>query len=193
MVGKHATIWAYARGYMARDLPYQLWWMIEQAEDWHKLFWEDDAKDTPISKFGDLTHWMAYMADKIWLIITDNATSQIAGIGWFSDHRSDTALTSIWIAPLWRGKWLAREAIELGCEFGYVELGLKTIQTITPWPLARNLAQRAGFRTVCRIPKHCGLPQDVWLLEHVRKGEGTSLPHNPTPSTWGAGEGREGT
>jgi RimJ/RimL family protein N-acetyltransferase len=166
MQGEHVSIWLYARGYAARDLPYQLWRLIEDAGDWGRIILEDGVQDSRVSKFGDLTHWIDYMSDKTWLLIADNATGDICGLGWFSDRRGDTALSSIWMAPGWRGKPHSREAIKLGVEFGYKELGLKTIQSITPWPLARNLARRAGFKVVCQIPKHFGA--DVWLLEHKR-------------------------
>ena len=166
MVGEHVSLYAYSRGWAARDLPYQLWRMIEDANDWSQLIWEDDVKDTRVSKFGDLTHWMAFMEDKMWLLIVDNATQVICGLGWFSDRRGSTALSSIWMAPQWRGKPHSREAIKLGIEFGYQELNLTTIQSITPWPIARNLCVKCGYRVIAFIPKHFG--HDVWFLEHTR-------------------------
>ena len=167
MVGKHVSLWLYARGYAARDLPYQLWRLIEDAGDWDSILVDEETKDTRIPTFGDLTHWMAFMADKTFLLIVDNISGDICGLGWFSDRRGSCALTSIWMVPAYRGRAHSREAVELGVQFGYKELGLTTIQSITRWPVARNLARRAGFEVVCRIPKHFGA--DVWLLEHKKE------------------------
>lgn len=166
MRGKYVSLWVYSRGEAARDLPYQLWKMIEDAGDWDKIFWGEDDKTTRISKHGDLIAWMEWMIGKALILIVDNATQAICGLGWFSDMQGGNALTSIWMAPQWRGKPHSREATMLGVRFGYDNLGLTTIQTMTPWPIARNLAVKAGFKIVSFIPKLFG--PDVWLLEYVR-------------------------
>lgn len=161
------SLWAYSRGEAARDLPYLLWKMVEEAGDWHKIIPQNINDDsTRIELHGDLIHWMEWLRDKAIVIIAHNETGDICGFGWYSDQIGGTALTSIWIAPRWRGL-ITREAVFAGIKFGYEMLGLKTLQTITPWPIARNLAKKCGFKEVAFIPKHFG--PDMWLLEHERK------------------------
>jgi len=172
LVGEHVSLWAYARGEAARDLPYQLWTMIEAAGDWQRIMWVDHNEPSRVPKFGDLAHWVAYMFDdrdsKVWLLVGDNATGDIAGVIWFNKIIAGTAYGSIWMAPNYRGKPHVREAGKLGLAFGHDTMGWETIRTITPWPDVRNFDKRLGFQEVAFIPKVFGV--DVWLLEHSKNG-----------------------
>jgi len=192
MQGQHVTLWIYSRGEAARDLPWQLWRMVEDAGDWQRILWTNPWVDNPtrVSRFGDLVHWTAFMhADgdpKMFLLVSDNETGDIAGFIWFNrivgvGDRS-SAYGSIWMAPLYRGRPHVREAGILGLNWAHSVMGWKTVYTITPWPDVRNFDKRIGFREVAFVPKLAG--PDVWLLEHV---EGHPTP-NPTPSTMGEKE-----
>ena len=172
LVGEHVSLWVYSRGEAARDLPYILWQMIEDAGDWHRIMWIDINEPTRVPRFGDLAHWMAYMFDdrdiKIWLLVSDNETGDIAGVIWFNKIVKNTAYGSIWMSPKFRGKPHVREAGKLGLHFGHDLMNWDTIYTTTPWPDVRNFDRRLGFKDVMFIPKIFGI--DVWLLEHHKNG-----------------------
>lgn len=172
LTGEHVTLWVYARGEAARDLPHQLWAMIEEAGDWQRIMWVDQTEPSRVSKFGDLAHFVAYMFDdrdpKIWLLVSDNETGDIAGVIWFNKITKKSAYGSIWMSPKYRGKPHVREAGKLGLAFGHELMGWDLISTATPWPDVRNFDKRLGFKEVAFVPKVFGV--DVWLLEHHKNG-----------------------
>lgn len=167
--GKHVTLWAYARGEAARDLPYTLWRMIEDVGDWKRIMWVDTMEPSRVSMFGDLVYWINFMHSitdpKIFVLISDNETGSIAGFIWFNRIQKDSAYGSIWIHPWWRGRRHTREAGKLGLQYAHELLKLKTVYTITPYADVRNFDKRIGFREVAFLPKIAG--PDVWLLEHT--------------------------
>lgn len=182
---KQISLWAYSRGEAARDLPWIIWRMVEDAGDWDKLVhWNPPEEDSRVPVRGDLIEFIEWMKGKLFVLAVNNATGDIVGFGWYSDIRNGTALTSIWVNPLHRGKF-SREITFAGIKFGYEMLGLETLQTMTPWPIARNLARKCGFKDIAFIPKHFGI--DTWLLEH--KKEKTSQPSPPAPGTLGGEKG----
>ena len=170
--GEHVSLWLYSRGEAARDFPYMIWRMIEDAGDWKRILWTDFTEPSRVSKFGDLPHWVAYMFDdrdpKVWVMVADNATGDIAGVIWFNKIIQGNAYGSIWMDPKFRGKPHVREAGKLGLRFGHEVMGWNTISTATPWPDVRNFDKRLGFKEVAFIPKVFGI--DVWLLEHNKNG-----------------------
>ena len=167
---KQISFWTYSRGEAARDLPYQLWRMIEDANDWdHIMYGHECVEDSRVLKHGDLVDWMTmFLSEKrVWNMIVDNATGDICGLGWYANFQNDSATCHIWMAPQYRGKPHSRDAVKLGIDFGHNELGISVLLAFTPFPLARNLARRAGFKDVCFIPHLFG--HDVWLLEHKKE------------------------
>lgn len=167
MQGDYVSLWVYSRGEAARDLPYLLWKMIEDAGDWDKIMWSHNCvEDKRVSIHGDLIDWMTMLLheEKVWILISDNVTGDICGMGWFANLQEYSATTHIWMIPAYRGKPHVREAIKLGLAFGHAVLHKPVLQSFTPWPLARNAARKAGFNDVCFIPTLFG--KDVWLLEH---------------------------
>ena len=168
MQGEHVSLWIYSRGEAARDLPYLLWQKVEAAGDWERILWTDLFEPTRIPRWGDLVHWISFMhsdADpKVFLLVADNETGEVAGFIWFNRIHKGTAYGSIWICPSYRGKPHVREAGHLGLRWAHEVMGWDTVYTITPWPDVRNFDKRIGFKEVAFIPKLCG--PDVWLLEH---------------------------
>src|SRR3990167_6804788 len=146
MQGKHVTLWMYSRGEAARDLPYQLWKMVEDAGYWERLLWQSPYEPTRVPRFGDLVHWTAFMhADgdpKMFLLVADNETGDIAGFIWFNRILAQSAYGNIWMAPLYRGRPHVREAGTLGLNWAHSVMGWKTVYTITPWPDVRNFDKR---------------------------------------------------
>ncbi len=174
MQGEFVSLWVYSRGEAARDLPYTLWSMVEANNDWEQLFWIDPYESTRIPKFGDLVHWLTFMHGdgdpKVFLLVSDNETGNIAGFIFFNRIIKSTAYGSIWIDPKFRGKQHPREAGCLGLRWAHEIMKWHTVYTITPWPDVRNFDKRIGFQEVAFIPKLCG--PDVWLLEHKEASNG---------------------
>ena len=169
MQGQHVSLWAYSRGEAARDLPYLLWKMVEDAGDWERILWTDQFEPTRVPRWGDLVHWVAFMHGdvdpKVFVLVADNETGDIAGFVWFNRViHGKSAYGSIWMAPGYRGKPHVREAGELGLRWAHEVMQWETVYTITPWPDVRNFDRRIGFKDVAFIPKLAG--PDVWLLEH---------------------------
>lgn len=168
MQGKHISLWAYVRGEAARDLPYTLWQMVEEAGDWKKLFWVDAFQPSRVPMFGDLVHWVDFMHSvydpKVFVLVADNETGAIAGFIWFNRLSAESVYGSIWIAPKFRGKPHVREAGVLGLRWAHELLRVPVVYTITPWPEVKNFDKRIGFKELAVVPKLCG--PDVYLLEH---------------------------
>lgn len=169
MQGQYVSLWIYSRGEAARDLPWQLWRMVEDAGDWERILWTDMSEPSRVPRWGDLTHWVAYMHgpedQKAFLLIADNETGDLAGFIWFNRMIQQTAWGSIWVHPKYRGKPHAREAGKLALQWAHGDMGWHTVFTLTPWPEVRNFDKRLGFKDVTFIPKIFG--PDVWLMEHT--------------------------
>ena len=177
MQGKYVTLWIYSRGEAARDLPWQLWRMVEDAGDWQRLLWTDPYDETRVPKFGDLTHWVGFMHGdgdpKQFLLVADNETGDIAGFIWFNRVRmKESAYGSIWMAPKYRGRPHVREAGVLGLRWAHEIMEWPTVYTITPHPDVRNFDRKIGFEDVAFVPELCG--PDVWLLKHDLGSEAKS-------------------
>ena len=157
--GDFCTIWPYARGYYERDMPYKLWTLLEAEgpKTWEQIFWDDPYADDPteVPRFGDLVDWMLFMfrQDRTWLIVQANNTKEICGLIWY-EKSPDKELPhgNIWIARQYRGGGYARDAVRLGCEYAFGAMGWDGLYTATPWPVARNLVRRCGWRALPDIP-----------------------------------------
>ena len=170
MVGKHVSLFVYARGEAARDLPYTLWQMIEEASDWPRIFWANDYPPARIPQGGDLSEWCNYLHygkdEKVFCLVVDRFNGDIIGLIWASDVVAERAFMAGWMTPKMRGKPHAREAVHLFVDFLHNTLHIPVIVAVTPWIEARNLVKRCGFKDICFIPNT--YRKDVWLLQHVQ-------------------------
>ena len=170
MQGEHVSLWAYSRGEAARDLPYQLWKMVEDAGDWGTLFWVDTFDKTRVPMFGDLTHWVHFMHSledpKLFMLSADNETGALIGFIWVNRIIAGASCYgSIWMHPDWRGKPHCRETGALGIRWVHELLALPTLYTITPHVAVRNFDKKIGFQELGQIPEQL-FGVKLWLLEH---------------------------
>lgn len=163
--GKFCCVYPYARGYFDRDFIYKLWCLIEAEHDWPSIMWESEPSDTPIDQRGDLIEWVHYMESfldpKALLMVQDNRSKEIAGLIWFNRQRSVSAHGAIWISKAYRGLF-SREAIQLGLEYAFYARHWQTVYAVTPWPVARNLLLKCGWRELAKVPELYG--RDVYMM-----------------------------
>ena len=170
MQDEHVSLFVYTRGEAARDLPYTLWQMIEEAGDWPRIFWANDYPPSRISRTGDLSEWCNYLHfqkdEKVFCLVVDRFTGDIIGLVWASEVTAERAFFAGWMMPKMRGRPHSREAVQLFVDFLHDTLNIPIIVAVTPWIEARNLGKRCGFEDVCFIPNT--YKKDVWLLHHTR-------------------------
>lgn len=163
--GLVCSVWPYVRGHFGRGFLYHLWSLVEAEKDWHSIMWETPESNTPISQKGDLVSFVHYMESfldpKSILIVQDNHTREIAGFIWFNRQKPDSAYGSIWISKKYRGH-VSREAVKLGMEYAFHARGWKSLFAVTPWPVARNLLVKCGWRELAKLPEMYNI--DVYML-----------------------------
>lgn len=149
LVGEHLTLFPYLRGHYHRDILHDVWTLIELDNAWDNLFWNREYDVTPVALRGDLTDWISYVEHpvdrKSFLIALTNDTHEIAGLIWFYNMKDESAQGSIWMARKFNGAY-TREAVLLGLEYGFRARKWQTVWAGTPWPVARNLLLRCGFK-----------------------------------------------
>jgi hypothetical protein len=142
-------LFPYLRGHYHRDILHDLWVLIELDNDWERLFWNRRYDTTPVKLKGDLVDWIQFVEHpvdrKSFLIALTNDTHEIAGLVWFYNMTDELAHGSIWMARKFRGLY-TREAVNIGLEYSFYARGWKTVWAGTPWPVARNLLLRCGFK-----------------------------------------------
>lgn len=150
------SVWPYGRGYFGRAFLYHIWTLVEAENDWDSILWDALESTTPISQKGDLVGFINYMENvfdpKSMLIIQDNASREIAGFIWFNRQKPESAFGSIWVSKKYRGH-VSREAVKLGMNYAFNDRGWKTLYAVTPWPVARNLLTRCGWKLLAKLPE----------------------------------------
>lgn len=169
--GEHVVIWPYVRGYFPRTTLFDLWHLIEEAGDWQPFFWNETVyPNTPVSQMGDPTDWLSFIEDhrdpKAVLIVQAKSNNEIAGLIWFNHQEPTRAFGSIWMRPKYRGI-ASREAVNLGLEYAFYARGWQEIWATTPFPVARNLIVKCGFREIAWIPGFATVgqnPASIYIL-----------------------------
>lgn len=154
--GEHVTLWPYVRGHYPRSFLFDVWALIEKAGDWGRFFWDTTGLDTPVPTKGDIVDWVTFVEtpvdQKAILVVQAVQGGEICGLVWFNRIQSDCAFGSIWMRPEYRGLAHSREAINVGLEYAFYLRGWKEVFAMTPFPLARNLVKRCGFKDVALLP-----------------------------------------
>jgi len=128
-------------------LAFVIWQAIEDAGDWHKIFYQ--APDDP--RIGDLYHWLNYAADmenpNTFVMFEDKESNALAGLFWFNSYKPENrqAQIHIWIAPAFRGV-PTREMGEIATRYAFEVLRVKRLVGISPYAETRNLAVRCGYK-----------------------------------------------
>lgn len=151
----------YLRGYSHRAVLGHLWANIEEAGDWDKLFWESKYDENCPQKFrGDLVDWiytMEHPYDPARLLMgIEKSSEELVGISFYKQIKNKSAHGAIWVKPKFRGKY-SRDFLDLTLRDAFEIQELDLVYACTPWPIARNLIKKTGFKDQAKI-------QGVYLL-----------------------------
>jgi len=70
-----------------------------------------------------------------------------------------------WLAPVGRGRGIARQAVQLVCQWAFAELGLEqlTLQTQVENLRSQRVAERVGFQRLADPNKPCVRLEQIWF------------------------------
>ena len=173
--GELVSLWPYAHGYYARDLPYQIWALIEKDDAAKYIFYEYQEGPEPISIKGDLATFIAYLSDpqKIILVVEDNETKGIAGMIWFDSFIPNYRCHSgFWMRRRFWGH-RTREACRIALDYIFNKINVQSVWGFTPWQTSLKTQTALGFTYVVSLPDYVlidGRPNDMHI-SYLRKQE----------------------
>ncbi len=166
--GDLVSLWPYVHGYYARDLPYQIWALMEKDDATKYVFYEYQNGATPVPIKGDLASFMAYVSDpqKIILVVQDNETAEIAGMIWFDTFIPRYRCNSgFWMRRRFWGH-RTREACRIALDYVFNNIGVQAVWGFTPWLTSVKTTNALGFTYVCSLPDYAlldGKPADIHI------------------------------
>ena len=173
LTGKHVVLWPYVRGYVARDMPYRLWAIMEREDILKYVLYENPTGELEQKAHGDLAHFIAYFSDpkKIILVVQHIESKELAGMTWFDVERPGyRCMASWWIRRKFWGE-PAREAGKMACDYMFNCIGTEHIWGFTPWETSAKSGVAQGFEYVIALPEYLlvnGKPRDAHVVHYAR-------------------------
>lgn len=169
LTGEHVVLWPYVRGYLARDLPYQLWAIMEREDILKYVFYERPTDEIEKKSHGDLAHFIAYFSDpkKMILVAQHIASKELAGMIWVDVEKVGyRSICSGWMRRKFWGHPV-REAGKMAGDYFFNCIGLQHIWGLTPWETAAKSGMSLGCDYVCALPDYFlidGKPRDAHMI-----------------------------
>lgn len=173
LTGQHVVLWPYVRGYLPRDLPYQLWSIMEKEDILKYVFYENPTNDLEQKAHGDLAHFIAFFSDpkKLILLSQHIQSKEWAGMLWVDVEKPGyRCLAGWWMRRRFWGE-PTREAGRMACDYYFNCIGLEHIWGFTPWETSAKSSISFGFEYVDALPNYLlvnGKPRDAHVVHYAK-------------------------
>jgi len=141
---------------MARDLPYQLWLIMEKEGILKYVFFDSPTDAMGQKAHADLAHFVNFFSDpkKMILIVQHIESKELAGMTWFDLERPNyRCLANWWIRRRFWGP-PAREAGIMSCDYMFNCIGMEHIWGFSPWETSAKSGMSFGFEYMATLPDY---------------------------------------